>query len=562
MMGAACHLVSLRWALTWSALRKSVWQTIGYVIGVLLALGTVVCFAWLGWNLPSLVGGMATAFPLDGVWATRLCLVLGGSVVGVFAAVVQLTLVGEGTSISPDRFALYGIPDRELQAGVLLSGLCGVPALTGILSLALMALALRPLGPPVVAVGMVGAVLAVCAWVSISKMLLSLATTLVRSRKGQAAFYLAVVALVMVATQLPGMVMNGYGRSVSGMADDGTSAMSVVFDPAVLDSAVDICAWTPFGAALQLPFDVASGDWLPALGRCLELGATYVVCFAASTWCLRRIRLVGGGAVASRTAAGLGAFRWMPDSPAGAVAARLVVYWRRDPRYSMSLLLPVLFLVIFAVQAISTGTPGMIWSAPAVCGWLFSIVESNNLAYDGRAYAMHVLCGVRGRDDRLGRTLVAFGVAAVGTLLSCAVCMVVNASWSSADGLAVASVVSCCSLGLAASGFGLAQVLSCVLMYPVPAIDKPFSSPQGRALAQGLFPLAHMFGALALMMPTAVVLIVVAVVGSGIWWLPCATALVNGAAVLAVGVVLGGKLLEARGPRIISTLDGFAGLQK
>ena len=49
----------------------------------------------------------------------------------------------------------------------------------------------------------------------------------------------------------------------------------------------------------------------------------------------------------------------------------------------------------------------------------------------------------------------------------------------------------------------MAEVTSCVLMYPVASMDKPFSAPQGRAMAQGFFPFVYVLGSLLLMLPPA-----------------------------------------------------------
>ena len=59
-------------------------------------------------------------------------------------------MLGEGSTMSPRKFALYGIADRNLQFGLLLSGLSGIPALTGVASLMLWTLAYRHMGPAVI----------------------------------------------------------------------------------------------------------------------------------------------------------------------------------------------------------------------------------------------------------------------------------------------------------------------------------------------------------------------------------------------------------------------------
>ena len=119
-------------------------------------------------------------------------------------------------------------------------------------------------------------------------------------------------------------------------------------------------------------------------------------------------------------------------------------------------------------------------------------------------------------------------------------------------------------LGVGFSSLGVSEITSCVLMYPVASMDKPFSSPQGRAMAQGLFPFVYMLGSMLLMLPTGIAAIVLLVIHAGIagGLVIIPVALANGIGVLALGTWLGGKLLEARILSIVSTLDSFASLQK
>ncbi len=103
-------------------------------------------------------------------------------------------------------------------------------------------------------------------------------------------------------------------------------------------------------------------------------------------------------------------------------------------------------------------------------------------------------------------------------------------------------------MGVALSGLGVAEVTSCVLMYPVASMDKPFSAPQGRAMAQGFFPFVYVLGSLLLMLPTGIVALVMLLTGAegGIWLAIIPVALANGIGILALGTWLGGKLMDAR----------------
>ncbi len=50
-MEVALTMVRLRWALTLATLRKSPWQTIGYVLGIVFGIGALVGVGALAWFL-------------------------------------------------------------------------------------------------------------------------------------------------------------------------------------------------------------------------------------------------------------------------------------------------------------------------------------------------------------------------------------------------------------------------------------------------------------------------------------------------------------------------------
>ena len=136
--------------------------------------------------------------------------------------------------------------------------------------------------------------------------------------------------------------------------------------------------------------------------------------------------------------------------------------------------------------------------------------------------------------------------------------------WAQPDDLVTGLIFLAVGMGVALSGLGVAEVTSCVLMYPVASMDKPFSAPQGRAMAQGFFPFVYVLGSLLLMLPTGIVALVMLLTGAegGIWLAIIPVALANGIGILALGTWLGGKLMDARMLSIVAALDSFASLQK
>ena len=544
-MNTVLTIVRLRWALTWAALRKSVWQTIGYVISMLMGLSVVVGAGVLAWFLgDSEVVGQVQGFAVG----LEVAVVLIGSFAMVMTAFAQLMLIGESSTMSPRRLELYGIPDRILQAGLLVSGLSGIPAVCATVALMLWAMAYRWMGAGVVITAVIAAPLAVITLMSISKMIINAATTLVKSNRGKNLFYLIVTVVFVSVCYVPSITLN------SSADFDG-------FDVETLAAPAAVFAWTPFGAAFQLPFDVLHGAWGPLVARLAILAATWVLCFMASTWCLRHERLVAGASTTAASVKGIGAFSWMPDSVSGAVSARLLTYLKRDPRQSPMFVFPLIFVVLFALQA--HGVTPMVWSAMILSSMFLALTDSNGLAYDGRGLTMQAISGVRGVDDRHGRVRVYAGIIVPYMLILTVVCFIVTGDWRTLDGVLMGLTFAACSTGLALCSLGLAEVLSCVLMYPVPSMDKPFSTPQGRAVAQGFFPFVQILGMFVLMAPTVLVGVALLLSGNGdLYWALIPVGLANGVGFLILGSWLGGKLMDARMLSIIATVDSFASLQK
>ena len=93
-------------------------------------------------------------------------------------------------------------------------------------------------------------------------------------------------------------------------------------------------------------------------------------------------------------------------------------------------------------------------------------------------------------------------------------------------------------------------------------MDRPFASPQGRAVAQGFLPILQLLASLLIMLPTLLVALP-AMIKGGILplWLPVPVALANGLIVLDVGVALGSRVFDRRQSAILLTLDRYASLQ-
>ena len=536
-------IMRLHWALMLATMRKSTVMLVSYIIVAILGAGVIVGFVVLGLMVGPLIGGV------DGVaWRMlRAAMVSGGTFTTVLVIIVQIMYFGQGTALSPQKFELYGIDDHALVGGLFLSGLTGSATIWG----ALVMLGLTPIyqsaGITGIVAGIIAIPLAIITMLALSKLVVSLLTTLTNSSKNKSTIYIITILLFTLLCQVPNMMINGQD------AERFSLGMFTVF--------ADVFSWTPLGAAFQLPFDMVAGTWGLAALRLLILVSTWAVCHFGCLWCLKKDRTIAGSATRVASSKGIGLFSTMPDSPSGAISARLLTYLRRDPRQAPIVCMPLLFVVIFAVQ--SQGESVMIWQSLIWAGFFLVLLEGNGLSYDGRGFTMEVISGVRGVDDRHGRVRVYAGMLIAYIAILMVVVYAITGDWRSVEGLTLGVVFGCVGLCLGFCGLGLAEVVSCIFMYPVPSISRPFSSPQGRMGAQMLFPFLHMFGMILLMLPTGIVLLALGLTGNGgMYWLLAPVSLVNGVAVLAIGTWLGGKLLEARMPKILATLESFASLQQ
>lgn len=304
------------------------------------------------------------------------------------------------------------------------------------------------------------------------------------------------------------------------------------------------------------------GDWVSLVGRLAIDLATLLLSYYIGVWCLGRapLRTDTGSGIRRNKASALGAFGYVLDSPSGAICARLLTYVRYDLRKIIIYILLLIILILFAVQ--SPTIPLIVWLAPLLAGVMLPLLEANALAYDGGGITMQVLAGVPGLDDRRGRAQVHMLLDMAFLLLMDLVCFLVSGYWRSASGLVNSGVLICLSLALLFSGLGYAQCFSALLIYPVPSLDRPFSSPQGRALAQSLIPGLELLVHACTMLPSAVAALVLFTQGDkNLIWILAPLALVNGLLVLTGGIHLGGWLFDRRQLAIIRSLDNLATLQ-
>lgn len=521
----ARRLASLKWRVLRNTLTRSTWVLVGTILGGLYALGV------LSMLLISLyfLGGEELRWVVTASVLLGTALLLGWWILPVATSKADATL-------DPARLGLFPLSTSGLLAGQVLGALIGIPgALTLVAGLG-WAVAWRSSLPAVL--------------VSVPCALLGLLLAFVGSR-----------CVSAVSLRLAG------GRRTTETVSIVTLALVVMIGPMIatlgaglervwdlLPTWAAVLAWTPLGTVWAVPGDVALGYWGTALARLLLTVVSIVALTALARVALRRAlgdAAAGAARGGTKAVAGIGLFDRVPATPTWAVAVRCLLYWTRDPRYSASL---VMVPAMCAVAWFLTSQSGFaVWLLPAGIALLMAYAISADISYDNSAFSLHVLAGVPGRADRLGRVLALFVVSVPLVAVALAVWLARVGDWG-----AVPAMLGLCATMLL-GGAGVVSVVSARYTYPTPPPGStPMKSAQGFTLLNLLMQFVLM-GAIGLLGLPALALLVVYLVSGGLmWsWLALAVGLVEGLVLLWIGVRAGGRWLDARAPELLQEVSAY-----
>ncbi|MFP5311473.1 MAG: transporter, partial [Actinomycetes bacterium] len=343
----------------------------------------------------------------------------------------------------------------------------------------------------------------------------------------------------MVPLVLLGPIVAGVGRGISA---------STGFLPEFART----LSWAPLGAPWALGGDIAAGRPGEAAVKLL----LSVVVLGVLAWCwkllLERALVTppysGGG---KRQGGRLGLFGVLPATPAGAVMARSLTYWLRDPRYSGSLVVIPLLPVVLAFQGTQNGSYGSLAFLAPVSAFILAWSISADVSYDATAFALHVATGVRGVADRTGRALACMVFALPVVLVFAVGSAAFTHNWAALPGQLGLS------LGILFTGLGLSSVVSAryTVTVPLPG-DSPFKKPPGNVGQTLAVQFVGMLVLLILVLPEAALLIAEAVTGNALFgWLTLVLGTVLGLVLFLAGVRIGGKWLDARGPELLAQVN-------
>ena len=519
-------LIRMRLALQVNEMRRSTMLLVGTIINYVFSLGGIVGAIILGvvvGFLPNLDPGALAAGQL-----------LATAFVFILWAVTPVFLTGVDMTMDPARFAMYPVPARKLVASIAASTVVSPPVLmtlaffigTALLWLqwpAVMILLL--LLAPAMTFTAVGTGYATASW----------ASTLLGRRRGRD--MAAIIGMVLLMSF--GVIINSVGYSVAVLWDEF---------PRILQ----IAGWTPFGFAATAAENAAGGQWGMAL-----LKALLVIVWAAAIFFIwvagvrnAMANVTSREISTAKKAKGLGPFNLYPSTPTGAVAARSLVYWLKDPRYSSSLLIIPLFPVIMYVSMMTAEDfmpvhlliPGVV----GFIGMLMGIALMNEIAADNTAVSLHIISGVSGRADRAGRIIALLTFAIPGIVLMAVVMALLTDGW---DLLPVAIGVG---IGGLLGVSGVASVLSAWIVYPMAKPgESPFASQKGGFLKGMTVSLISMVSAAIIMTGPAILGFMYFDTGNMIYsYLSMLVGLLIGAVLLLLGIHFGGKLFDKRAPEL------------
>ncbi|KAA9395665.1 hypothetical protein FCK90_01210 [Kocuria coralli] len=520
-------MTGLKARLTVATLTRSPGMIVGTILGGLWGLGVLFM---IGTGLFAAAG----ALPPEG---TRATAVLVGAAATVAWWVAAIASGRADATLHASQFALFPLPRKGIALGQVLGALVGIAGpftLVGLLLYTAVwrldatawvtAVVLLPAGWLLMVVG--------------NRCFTALAERLAAKRRVGEILTLLLLVLLM----LTGPILTGLFTGVESLG-------------ARIYTVTDVVAWTPVGALWAVPADVAAGAWLPALART----GIAAVTLAALLWLWRGAlgkslenatgAVVSGGGRSQVKGAGL--FDRLPARPWAAVAARCLTYWVKDPRYSGSLVVvPVMFVLFWFM---SGGGGGLWFFAGPLVGLLMAYTISGDVAYDHKGFALHILTGVPGWADRLGRVvgmlLPGIPLTALGVLLA--------AGFSDAWEL-LPAMIGVSALALL-GGAGLSSVMSARYTYPVPLPGQsPFKTPQGFTVLNVLI----QFVALTLMgvltLPALIPFVIQLVTGSaaaGV--ISLLVGVIAGPLLCAGGIWLGGRWIEARAPELLNTVSAY-----
>ena len=519
------RLAALKWHLLINTLTRSTWILVGTILGALYMLFIVGSFGsglfMVANESPEVIRTVAVFF--------GTVLLLGWWIIPVVSSKAD-------SSLDPSRLALFPLRISGIQIGQILGAVIGIPGIATLLITAAWITSWRASGLAL-AVALPCALLGLLLAFTGSRAVTALSANFNKQRRAGEIISIVLLGLVVLLGPLFALI----GRGIDQVWEQ-------------LPTWAGYLAWTPLGAAWAIPADVADGQWVTALARLAISLATLVLLAVVWRVALRRALSDATGDAArsgSKSVSGVGLFGRLPATGWGAVMARCLTYWFKDPRYSATLLiLPAMAAAFWFISGDGTGP---IWALACFVALLMAYSSSADVGYDNTAFTLHLLAPVKGSDDRLGRALAMFCIAVPFLIAMLALTMIRTGGWAYLPGM----IGICAALLLA--GAGVVSVMSARYTYPVPPPGaSPMKTPQGYTLLNVIIQFVILAAVALMALPPVILVIVQVVSGEAMWgWLALAVGIVEGLGIFWLGIVLGGKWLDRRGPELLQEVAQY-----
>ncbi|PVW03591.1 hypothetical protein DEA06_11955 [Microbacterium sp. Gd 4-13] len=521
-------LLRIRFRILGNTLSRSPWQLVGFIITAFWALG-VLFMAAVGLFFAGAAGADVT----------RYAVVAGGAILTLGWIIGPVFVAGIDTTLDPAKLATFPLTTGRMMIAIAIAGLTGIPGLASLIGglatftawwrwpvAALAAIVCVPLG------------VAIC--VVASRTVASLASGLGGRRRTQETVGLIAFVVILFA----GPIFLGATQLLRTGVESGVQFLAIL----------DGLSWTPLAAAWAVPGDLAAGSPVTALFKLLIAAATL-----AGLWLLWNRSLTTGlasppQASARRVQSGsLGWFGRLPTGPVGATWARSLTYWVRDSRYLQQLLLAPLVPVFVLFYSGGDLTSPFFAGSAIGSAFFVGVAPYTIISYDGTAFAGILQTGIRGRADRVGRTLAAASVAVPLVLLVAVVTVAISGRWE------VLPAVLGASFGVLLTAYGVCAVSSALLVIPVAAAgDSPFKRVPGATFTMGLVGIGLWLVAGLLAAPEIVFAVLAIALGDPLWsWLAVIVGIVLGAVLCIVGIIVGGRVFDRTAPSLLSRLKSY-----
>lgn len=458
---------------------------------------------------------------------------------GLAWLVFPVLLFGSDNTVDPMRFSMLPLSPRQLVGGQLAAGLVGGPATFAALTLGAAAYALSD-SVPTALLAVAAAVLTLLVCQVASRAFTTSIGGALRSRKGRDFALLA--AALLAASIYP--VQVGLQAYLERAGAGGVGRIA------------DVVAWLPFGWPFAAVLDARDGDWEAATFR--FVGTALLVVALGAVWAgaiARTLAAPAASGPANKAVSGDLAPAWvrpvLPAGPLGAVVAKELRYWWRDPRRRAAAM-TALFVGVGVVAATTVSSGGGLGPQLAFAGVavaFFSTMNSaNQFGIDGTPVWSNLAAPDSADADVGGRQLAL-------ALLTAPACLLVTGAGTLVAGAPLSWGAAAFGACLAALGAGLAvtTVISVLAPYAVPENpSNPFASGSGGGCSTVAYQVIGFVGQFVVLAPIAGMVLWGALGDRpAVLWATLGIGPAWGLAAALIGRRIGARMLARRGPDLL-----------